>query len=141
MFSAFLVEYNVRLTEIKLKRYWGSLFFKTSKKSNVFCVNEELEGSQIQVLDIFSLFLLSRCGLTKALYMVINVDLDDKLSLRKRPIVSLTLFSTLLRCLLNVNLTFNRSRFRICHVCCIDWHLFLKIFYINKSWKRGKHYW
>ena len=40
--------------------------------------------------------------------MVINVDLDNKFwGLRKRPIVLLTLFRTLLRCSSNVNLTSN----------------------------------
>ena len=40
--------------------------------------------------------------------MVINVDLDNKFwSLRKRPIVLLTFFRTLLRCSSNVNLTSN----------------------------------
>ena len=29
MFSVFLVEYDVRVTRIKLKRYWGCSLFKT----------------------------------------------------------------------------------------------------------------
>ena len=36
MFSAFLVEYNVRLTGIKLKRYWGCSLFKTLYKRQSF---------------------------------------------------------------------------------------------------------
>ena len=51
MFSAFLVGYNVGLIGIKLERHWGCSLFK----SKVFCTNDEPEGTQNQVLDIFSL--------------------------------------------------------------------------------------
>ena len=48
----------------------------------------------------------SRCGLTKALYMVINVDNGNEFwRFCKRSIILLTLFSTLLRCSSNVSLT------------------------------------
>ena len=52
IFSAFLVEHNVRLKGSKLKKYRGCSLFK---KCEVFCTNDELERTQNQVLDIFSL--------------------------------------------------------------------------------------
>ena len=55
MVSAFLVEHNVRLAGINLKRYWGCPLLRLYKKGKLFCTNDVLEGTQNQVLDIFSL--------------------------------------------------------------------------------------
>ena len=54
MFSVLLAEYNARLTEIKLKRYWGCSLFKTLQKRQVYCAKDEPEGTQNQVFDTFS---------------------------------------------------------------------------------------
>ena len=55
MFSAFLVWYNVGLTGIKLKDIEDVHYLRLYKKDKVFCTNDEPEGTQNQVLDIFSL--------------------------------------------------------------------------------------
>ena len=55
MFSAFLVEYNVRIAGIKLKDIEDVHYLRLYKKGKIFCVNDVFEGAQNQVLDIFSL--------------------------------------------------------------------------------------
>ena len=54
VFSGFLIEYNVRLTGIK-EDIEDVNYLRLYKEGKVFCTNDETEGTENKLLDVFSL--------------------------------------------------------------------------------------